>query len=64
MYAKSIHKSLEKSECVVIMTPWRQYKQLSDKDFQIMKKPIVIDTRRLLINKNLSVGYYATGVGK
>ena len=48
----------------MIMTPWRQYKQLSDKDFQIMKKPIVIDTRRLLINKNLSVDYYATGVGK
>ncbi len=64
LYAKSIHKSLEKSECVVIMTPWRQYKQLSDKDFQIMKKPIVIDTRRLLINKNLGVDYYATGVGK
>ena len=62
-YAKSIHESLEKSECVIIMTPWKHYEKLSNKDFQIMKKRIVIDTRRLLVKKKLDVDFYATGVG-
>ena len=62
-YAKSIHESLEKSECVIIMTPWKHYEKLSNKDFQVMKKRIVIDTRRLLVKKKLDVDFYATGVG-
>ncbi len=63
-YAKSISKALSKSECVVIMTQWKQYKKLNDENFKSMKKKIVIDCRRILVKKQLDVDYFAIGLGK
>jgi len=62
-YTKSIAVALKDSECVVIMTPWKQYAKLNNKDIRVMKNKIIIDTRRLLIKKKLNAKYYATGLG-
>jgi len=63
-YAKTIPEALNKSECVIIMTAWNQYKSLTNKDFKLMKNKVVIDTRRILNNKKLKINYYALGQGK
>jgi len=62
-YSKKISDSLRNSECAVIMTPWNQYSKLTNKNFQKMKKKIIVDTRRLLADKRLDVSYYAIGIG-
>ena len=63
-YAKSIRDALSKSQCVVIMTQWKQYEKLNNKEFKNMTKKIVIDCRRMLVEKQLDVDYYAIGLGK
>ena len=62
-YSKKISDSLRNSECAVIMTPWTQYSKLTNKNFQKMKKRIIVDTRRLLANKKLDASYHAIGIG-
>ena len=62
-YAKSIKTALESSQCGVIMTSWKQYARLNKKDLNLMKKRIIIDTRRLLVGKNLNADYHAIGIG-
>jgi len=63
-YAKSIGEALLKSQCVVIMTQWKQYEKLSNNVFDNMTKKIVIDCRRVLVGKQLDVDYFAIGLGK
>ena len=63
-YAKSIRDALSKSQCVVIMTQWKQYEKLNDNEFENMAKKIVIDCRRMLVKKQLDVDYYAIGLGR
>ncbi len=62
-YTKSISEALKDSQCVVIMTPWKQYTKLNNKDLKLMKNKIIIDTRRLLTMKKLDAKYYAVGLG-
>jgi len=62
-YTKSMSDALKGSECAIIMTPWKQYARLNNKDLQLMKNKIIIDTRRLLTKKKLDAKYYATGLG-
>ncbi len=63
-YTESIKDALRGSHCAVIMTAWKQYAKLDDKDFKIMKKNLIIDSRRILVNNNLSADYHALGIGK
>jgi UDPglucose 6-dehydrogenase len=63
-YAKSIRDALSKSQCVVIMTQWKQYEKLNNNEFKNMTKKIVIDCRRMLVKKQLDVDYYAIGLGR
>ena len=63
-YAKSISDAISGSQCVIIMTQWKQYEKLVKNDFKDMKKKIVIDCRRILAEKQLDVDYYAIGLGK
>jgi len=63
-YAKSIDEAVLKSQCVVIMTQWKQYEKLSNNVFDNMTKKIVIDCRRVLVEKQLDVDYFAIGLGK
>lgn len=62
-YAKSIKEALTGSSCAIIMTAWKQYEKLTDADFKLMKKNIIIDSRRILANKKLKSEYYAIGIG-
>ena len=63
-YSKSIKDALLKSQCVIIMTQWKQYTKLNNNEFNHMEKKLVIDCRRMLIKKQLDVDYFAIGLGK
>ena len=63
-YAKSMNDALLKSQCAIIMTEWTQYEKLNNKNFKHMTKKVVIDSRRMLIGKQLDVNYFGIGLGK
>ena len=63
-YAKSISDAILGSQCVIIMTQWKQYEKLVNNDFRHMKKKLIIDCRRILSEKQLDADYYAIGLGK
>ena len=64
IYAKSIADALNKSQCGVIMTHWKQYDTLNNNSIKHMSKKIIIDCRRVLVKKELDAEYYAIGIGK
>jgi UDPglucose 6-dehydrogenase len=61
-YSDSIPKIINESDCLIIMTPWEEYKKLNNSDFQKMKNKLIIDTRRLLKNKKIHGKYLAIGI--
>ena len=63
-YAKSISDAVKNSQCLVIMTQWKQYENLNNNLFKLMAKRFVIDCRRILVKKELDIEYFAIGVGK
>ena len=63
-YAKTIEDALSKSQCVIIMTQWKQYEKLNNNQFKYMTRKFVIDCRRMLVGKQLDIDYYAIGLGK
>ena len=64
LYAKSISNALNKSQCVIIMTHWKQYDTLNNNSIKQMNRKIIIDCRRVLVKKELDAKYYAIGIGK
>ena len=62
-YADSLLKSLDNCHCVIIMTPWEIYRKLKNNDFKNMKRKLIIDTRRILSEKNLNGKYFGLGLG-
>ena len=63
-YAKSIVDALSKSQCVIIMTHWKQYETLNNNSIKHMDKKFIIDCRRILAKKELRAEYHAIGMGK
>jgi len=63
-YATSIQSALKNSQCAIIMTKWKEYERISNKTMKHMDKKFIIDTRRILANKNLDAKYYAIGLGQ
>ena len=63
-YSRSVGDALSKSQCVILMTQWKQYEKLGNNEFKQMTKKIVIDGRRMLSGKQLDVDYFAIGLGK
>ena len=63
-YAKSVSEAINGSQCVIIITGWKQYEKLTKNDFKHMRKKVVIDCRRILVEKQLDVDYFAIGIGK
>lgn len=61
-YHDEISDCLAKSDCVIIMTPWSDYKNLNNENFKKMNNRIVIDTRRILTH-HFNVNYTAIGMG-
>ena len=62
-YSSTISESLHYSDCAIIMTPWDQYRNLKNSDFNDMRKKNLLDTRRLLSAKKLKLNYIAIGIG-
>ena len=62
-YAKSLPSSLNNSECLIIMTQWKQFEILNNKLIKLMKRKLVVDCRRILSKKILDADYYAIGIG-
>lgn len=47
-YANSAVECLKNAECCIIVTEWEEFKKLTPNDFiQLMKKPVIIDGRRI-----------------
>ena len=63
-YAISISSALKNCQCAVIMTEWKQYEKINNKTIKHMNKKFIIDSRRILSNKNLDAKYYAIGLGQ
>ena len=63
-YAKAVKDAISGSQCVIIMTQSKQYEKLTNDDIKQMKKKMIIDCRRILVDKQLDVDYYAIGFGK
>jgi UDPglucose 6-dehydrogenase len=62
-YGKSIIESLTKSQCVIIMTQWKEYSKITNNTIRKMDKRIIIDSRRVLAEKNIDADYEAIGIG-
>lgn len=63
-YAISIPSALKNCQCAVIMTKWKEYERINNKTINHMNKKFIIDSRRILSNKNLDAKYYAIGLGQ
>ena len=63
-YTDSIPSALKDSQCAIIMTKWKEYERINNKTIKYMKKKFLIDTRRILSNKNLRLKYYGLGLGQ
>jgi len=64
IYAKSATEALNKSQCVILMTHWKQFEKLNNSSIKHMNKKFVIDCRRILVEKKLHAEYHAIGIGK
>ena len=62
-YAKTIADAFSKSQCVIIMTQWKQYSKINNNNIKKMEKRIIIDSRRILAEKELVADYQAIGIG-
>ena len=60
-YTDSIPSALKDSQCAIIMTKWKEYERINNKTTKYMKKKFLIDTRRILSDKNLRLKYYGLG---
>ena len=63
-YVKSIPAALKDCQCAIIMTQWKDYETINNKTIKRMAKKFIIDSRRILSNKNLNAKYYAIGLGQ
>ena len=45
------------------MTTSKEYSKIKSNELKLMKKRVIIDSRRLLVNHNLDVDYSAIGMG-
>jgi len=64
IYSKSLISALDKSYGVIIMTQWKQFESINNKSLQCMKNKLIIDSRRMLADKELNGEYYAIGIGE
>ena len=63
-YVKSVSSALKDCQCAIIMTQWKDYERINNNTIKQMAKKFIIDSRRVLSNKNLDAKYYAIGLGQ
>ena len=64
IYKNSASKALEKSECAIFMTYWREFEKIDNKTIKHMKRKLIIDCRRIFAEKNMGEEYFALGIGQ
>jgi UDPglucose 6-dehydrogenase len=62
-YNEKIGDAINGSDCIILMTPWKQYSKLQDIDFKKMKNKNIIDTRRILNIQDNDINYIGLGIG-
>ncbi|NHJ47042.1 MAG: UDP-glucose/GDP-mannose dehydrogenase family protein [Asgard group archaeon] len=63
-YAQSIETAIKAADVCLLITEWQDFKDLKPKDFKLMKKPILIDGRRIYEAKEfLKEGIEYLGIG-
>ncbi|MFB0567996.1 MAG: UDP-glucose/GDP-mannose dehydrogenase family protein, partial [Nitrososphaeria archaeon] len=66
-YAESAESCLKGAECCIVATEWREFEKLQPEDFvSLMKKPVVIDGRRVFNPGDFGgkVDFAAIGLGE
>ena len=46
------------------MTGWKEYEKINNETIKHMAKKFIIDSRRIISNKNLNAKYFAIGLGQ
>ncbi len=64
IYSKTTVDALKNSQCAVIMVNWKEFEKLNASMINKMNKKFIVDCRRVLVNKELDIEYYAIGIGK
>ena len=64
IYKNSASEALEKSECAIFMTYWREFERIDDITIKHMKRKLIIDCRRIFAEKNMCKEYFALGIGQ
>ena len=64
IYARSVTEALNKSQCAILMTHWKQFERFNNNSMKHMSKKFIIDCRRILVEKELQAEYHAIGIGK
>ena len=63
-YSKSISDCIEKTDCCILLTEWKQYQKLNPKKFEKMKKMSIIYARRVLDPRKFeNMNFRAIGLG-
>lgn len=62
-YASSAIDCLKDADCCIIVTEWEEFKKLKPEDFQNMRKPILIDGRRIYNPEEFSQKLKFTAIG-
>ncbi len=63
-FANSLEEIFDNTDACLLVTEWKQFKKLEAKDFKKMKKPVVIDGRRIYDYKKFrKEGIIYAGIG-
>jgi len=63
-YENSMIHALDKTQCVVFMTHWKEFQNIDNKSIRHMKRKLIIDCRRIFTGKKIDAEYHALGIGK
>jgi len=63
-YENSMIHALDKTQCVVFMTHWKEFQKIDNKSIRHMKRKLIIDCRRIFTGKKIDAEYHALGIGK
>jgi len=60
------YDALKDTDCLILLTEWDEYRNLDlEKIKKLMNKPVILDTRNLLVPKELKdCGFFYEGVGR
>ena len=63
-YLKSVSGAVKDCNCAIIMTAWNEYKKINNETIKHMNTKFIIDSRRIISNKNLNAKYFAIGLSQ